>query len=145
MRGGFAAAAATVLAALAAPWAAQGGSVPALPVPLTTTPGDPVRGRAIVRDLGKASCLICHAMPIPEEPDHGDIGPPLAGIARRASPAELRQRLVDARVIDARTLMPPYFRATGLLGVLRRFEGKTIYTAQEIEDVLAYLLTLDQP
>lgn len=110
--------------------------------PLTAMPGDPVRGRAIVRDPGKASCLICHAMPIPEEPDHGGIGPPLAGIGKRTTPGELRRRLVDPTVREPETVMPAYHRVDGLNRVLERYRGQPIYSAQEVEDVVAYLATL---
>jgi sulfur-oxidizing protein SoxA len=110
--------------------------------PLTGVPGDPTRGRAIVRDANKASCLICHAMPIPEEPDHGGIGPPLAGIGNRASPGELRRRIVDPTVLDPASVMPAYHRTDGLTRVLARHRDQPIYTAQEVEDVVAYLGTL---
>ncbi|MGV3651316.1 MAG: sulfur oxidation c-type cytochrome SoxX [Devosia sp.] len=110
--------------------------------PLTSVPGSPERGRMIVRDLSKASCLICHAMPIPEEPDHGQIGPPLDGIGSAYSVPELRLRLVDPKAINPETLMPSYYRIEGLTGVLARYAGQPIYTAQEVEDVVAYLATL---
>ena len=110
--------------------------------PLTSMPGDPVRGRAIVRDTGKASCLICHAMPISEEPDHGGIGPPLAGIGKRATSGELRRRIVDPTILDPATVMPAYHRVDGLHRVLDRYRGEPIYSAQEVEDVVAYLATL---
>ena len=113
--------------------------------PLTGVAGDPVRGRQVVRDLEKATCLICHRMPIPEEPNHGDIGPPLAGIGARLTPAELRQRIVDPTVANPRTVMPAYFRRDGLNRVLARFAGQTIYAAQDVEDVVAYLATLTEP
>lgn len=112
--------------------------------PLTDSPGNPARGRLIVRDLDRASCLICHAMPIPEEPDHGTIGPDLTGIALRYTAAELRQRLIDPRAFNPDTIMPGYFRTEGLTEVLEIHRGQTIYSAQELEDVLAYLLTLTE-
>ena len=118
---------------------------PAELAPLTEVPGDPVRGRAVVRDAGKASCLICHAMPIPEEPDHGGIGPSLAGIGSRASPGALRRRLVDPTADNPGSVMPAYHRVDGLERVLSRLRGQPIYTAQEIEDVVAYLATLTDP
>jgi sulfur-oxidizing protein SoxX len=116
-----------------------------MPVPLTDEAGNPARGRLIVADLGKASCLICHAMPIPEEPDHGTIGPPLHGIGARFTAAELRQRIADPKALNPDTIMPAYYRTEGLTGVLERYRGTTIYSAQELEDVLAYLVTLTEP
>ena len=115
-----------------------------IPAPLTAIPGDAARGMALARDMTRASCLICHALPIPQEPDQGNIGPPLAGVANRYSAAELRLRLVDARQINPDTVMPPYHATVGLTRVGARFEGQPIYSAQEVEDVLAYLLTLRQ-
>jgi sulfur-oxidizing protein SoxX len=114
----------------------------AVNTPLTDTPGDSARGREIVRDAANATCLICHAMPIPEEPDHGDIGPPLAGVASRYGEGELRLRLIDPQKINPDSVMPGYYKLEGLHRVDIPYVGKTIYTAQQIEDVLAYLLTL---
>jgi sulfur-oxidizing protein SoxX len=138
-------------AALAFRGAAFIGTLPAaaaepaartMDTPLTSLPGDPARGRQVARDLGKAACLICHAMPIPEEPDHGTIGPPLAGVGKRYTAGELRMRLVDSTVANPDTVMPSYYRTDGLYRVLGTFRGQTIYSAQEVEDVVAYLMTL---
>ncbi len=120
------------------------GAALGIPEPLTAEPGNPDRGRLIVRDLSAASCLICHAMPIPEEPDHGDIGPPLHGVGARLTPAELRERLVDPKALNPDTVMPSYFRTEGLKDVLMRYRGRTIYSAQQVEDVVAYLSTLTE-
>ena len=113
-----------------------------LPGPLTTEPGNPARGRLIVRDLDRASCLICHALPIPEEPDHGTIGPPLHGIGAHLSVAEMRQRIIDPKAANPDTIMPSYYRTTGLRDVLEIYRGRPIYTAQQVEDVVAYMATL---
>ncbi len=105
-------------------------------------PGDPVRGERIVRDANNATCLICHALPIPDEPDPGDIGPPLHGVGSRYTAGELRLRLVDPKQFNPETVMPSYYRRDGLHRVAAEYEGQTIYRAQEIEDVVAWLLTL---
>ncbi len=137
-----------VVAALAPAGAADSGLVPykivglEIPEPLTDQPGDPARGRTIVRDAANASCLICHKLPIPEEPDPGNIGPPLDGVADRYTQGELRLRLVDAQKINPDTVMPSYYRVDGLYRVEKPYAGEPIYTAQQIEDVLAYLMTL---
>ena len=140
----FAVAAAIVMAAPAAaqdlaPYRVEGLSIPE---PLTDSPGNPDRGRQIVRDITNATCLICHAMPIPEEPDHGNIGPPLDGVGSRYDAGELRLRLVDPKAINPDTIMPSYYRTEGLYRVREQFRGRPIYTAQQIEDVVAYLTTL---
>ena len=114
-------------------------------LPLTATPGDPVRGLSIVRDAANATCLICHTLPIAGEPDAGNIGPPLAGVGSRYTAEELRLRLVDPKVINPDTPMPAYYKVDGLHRVEAEFQGKSIYGAQDIEDVIAYLLTLIDP
>ena len=113
--------------------------------PLTTVPGDPARGEALVRDMSRASCLICHQMPIADEPDKGTIGPDLSGVASRLTEAQLRLRLVDARKANPDTVMPPYHATDGLVRVGAAFAGQPIYSAQEVEDVLAWLKTLRGP
>lgn len=102
-------------------------------------PGDAGRGRALV--IGKGNCLACHVMPIPSEPDHGDIGPDLDGIGSRLSAEQLRQRLVDAKTVNPDTIMPSFFRAD-LHRVAKDWRGQTIFSAQDVEDVVTYLQTL---
>jgi sulfur-oxidizing protein SoxX len=117
----------------------------AMPRSLTGQAGDPVRGRAIASDARKGNCIICHAMPIPElsSDAFGDIGPSLAGIGSHLSAPELRQRIVDPRVLSPDTVMPPYFVTTGLTRVQTAYVGKTILSAQEVEDLVAYLASLN--
>ncbi|MGA2563951.1 MAG: sulfur oxidation c-type cytochrome SoxX [Steroidobacteraceae bacterium] len=94
-------------------------------------------------DPNKGNCIICHAMPIPEIPTaaFGNIGPSLAGIGSRQSAQTLRQRIVDPKSLSADTIMPAYF-ATHLYRVQAPYAGKSILSAQEIEDVVAYLVSL---
>ena len=110
---------------------------------LTGSPGNPMRGEQLVRDTDRATCLICHDMPIEGEPDPGNIGPPLAGVALRYSAGELRLRLVDPKLFNPDTIMPSYFRLDDLYRVAQEYRNRSIYSAQDIEDVVAYLLTLD--
>jgi sulfur-oxidizing protein SoxX len=84
-------------------------------------------------------------MPLPQRQFHGTIGPPLDGVGSRYTAAELRLRLVDPKMINPATMMPAYFKVEGLHHVLERYRGKPILTAQQVEDVVAYLLTLTQP
>jgi len=117
----------------------------AIPEPLTDNPPDPFRGWQIVRDAGNASCLICHPMPIPEEPNHGNIAPDLTGVGERYTEGELRLRLVDPKALNPNTIMPSYFQLEGLNRVEEEYVGQTIYSAQDVEDVVAYLMTLRSP
>lgn len=107
---------------------------------LTDRPGDPVNGRTLARTKGL--CLACHTMPIPEEPDHGDVAPDLAGVGSRWQPAELRMRIVDPKVLNADTIMPSFYKKEGLHRVAKNWEGQTILSAQEVEDMVAYLSML---
>ena len=115
-----------------------------IPKPLTAEAGDPVRGRAIATNRKKGNCLACHVLPIPEEQFHGETGPDLHGVGSRYDAGELRLRVVDPKVVNADTMMPAFYRSTGLHRVIKKFEGKTILTAQEVEDVIAYLMTLKE-
>ena len=87
-------------------------------------------------------CLLCHSAPIPEERFQGSIGPELNGIASRLSEGQIRQRIVDPGKLNPATIMPAYFRSDNLTRVAPSFKGKTILTAEQIEDVVAYLMTL---
>ncbi len=115
-----------------------------MPQALTAIPGDATRGRAIVLDRRAGSCLLCHSGPFPEERAQGDLASNLSGAGSRWSGAQLRQRLVDARRLDPNTIMPAYFSVEGLNQVAGRWRGRTILEAQQIEDVVAFLLTLRQ-
>jgi sulfur-oxidizing protein SoxX len=114
----------------------------AIPRPLTGQPGDAVRGRAIVANRTLGLCLLCHSGPIPEEHFQGNLAPNLAGAGTRWSPGQLRLRIVDGSRLNADTIMPAYYRSAGLRHVAKAFEGKTIFTAEQVEDVVAYLATL---
>jgi sulfur-oxidizing protein SoxX len=110
--------------------------------PLTAEAGDAARGRAIVANRQLGLCLLCHTGPIPEERFQGNLAPPLDGAGDRSTPAQLRQRLVDASRLNPATIMPSYYKTEGLARVSPAHQGKTILTAQQIEDVVAYLQTL---
>jgi len=81
-------------------------------------------------------------MPLPQREFHGTVGPPLDGIGHRAMAGVLRLRLVDAKAFNPETIMPAYYKVAGLHRVLDRYRAKPILTAQQIEDVIAYLRTL---
>jgi sulfur-oxidizing protein SoxX len=113
----------------------------AVPKSLTGTPGDPERGRAIVVKR-ESTCLLCHSGPFPEQRFQGDLSPNLKGTGARWSAGELRLRLVDASRLNPATIMPSYYRIDGLHRVARNYRGKPVLTAEQIEDVVAYLTTL---
>jgi sulfur-oxidizing protein SoxX len=115
-----------------------------IPKSLTGKPGDAKKGRATAIHRKKGNCLACHAMPVAEEADHGNIGPDLAGVADRYTQAELRLRLVNAKLINPDTLMPSYYKKTGFHRIQKKWEGKTIISAQDVEDILAYLASLKE-
>jgi L-cysteine S-thiosulfotransferase len=114
----------------------------AVTAPLGGTPGDIARGERLVRDRERGNCLICHSIPVPAERFQGDLGPPLAGVGRRLNLGQLRLRLIDQTRINPATIMPAYYRIDGLTRVAPRYAGIPALTAQEIEDVIAWLTTL---
>jgi sulfur-oxidizing protein SoxX len=110
--------------------------------PLTDLPGDASRGRAIVLDQPRSLCVLCHAGPFPEIPFQGDLGPDLSGVGERLTLPELRLRLVDSRRVNPDTIMPPFHSVEGLVRVGTQWKDTTILTAQEVEDVAAFLASL---
>jgi sulfur-oxidizing protein SoxX len=116
----------------------QGDSISA---PLTPTAGDAGRGRLVIvsRD---GNCLLCHSIPETGEPFMGNVAPPLSRVASRLSEGQLRLRVVDPTRVNRDVAMPAYYRIVEPDGVAEPYRGKPILTAQQVEDVVAYLLTL---
>jgi sulfur-oxidizing protein SoxX len=112
-----------------------------IPASLTGAKGDPARGRTIVASRQVGLCLLCHSGPFPEERFQGNLAPDLRSAAR-LSEAQIRARLVDPARANPQTIMPAYYRAEGLTRVTPSLRGKTILSAEQIEDVVAYLVTL---
>ena len=117
----------------------QGDSIPA---PLTAEPGDPARGRAIAASRQKGLCILCHSGPFPEERFQGNLAPDMRGAGSRWNAGQLRLRIADSRRLNPETIMPSYFASEGFERVGAPWRGKSVLTASEIEDVVAYLLTL---
>ena len=113
-----------------------------IPQSLTGKPGDPARGRKVVINRKQGNCLACHKMPIPDQQFHGEVGPDLSKVGGTYSEGELRLRIVNPKIINPDTFMPAFYRPYGLHRVAKNFQGKTILTAQQVEDVVAYLTTL---
>jgi sulfur-oxidizing protein SoxX len=114
----------------------------AIPASLTGEPGDPMRGKAILVSRQTGLCLLCHSAPLPEEKFQGTIGPDLKGAGSRYTEGQLRLRIVDQGLVNPGTIMPAYYRFDGLERVAAAFRGKTVLTAQQIEDVVAFVRTL---
>jgi L-cysteine S-thiosulfotransferase len=121
------------------PFAVEGDAIPAS---LTGQKGDAARGRAVVANRQVGLCLLCHSGPFPEERLQGTIAPDLKGAGGRWSEGQLRLRIVDAAKLNPDTIMPPYYRIDGLTRVAANFRGKPVLTAEQIEDVVAFLMTL---
>ena len=114
----------------------------AIPLPLEGAAGDAARGKAIVLNRQVGLCLLCHSGPFPEERFQGDLAPNLGGVGARLSEAQIRLRIVDASRVNPKTIMPAYYRTEGLTRVTPSQRGKTVLSAQQIEDVVAFLVTL---
>ena len=114
----------------------------AIEQPLSAVRGDAARGRAIVANRQLGLCLLCHTGPFPEERFQGMLAPDLGGAGARWSEGQLRLRIVDARRLNPQSIMPPYHRTEGLVRVGAAWQGKPVLDAQQIEDVVAFLRTL---
>ena len=88
------------------------------------------------------NCLLCHAVPETGARFMGNLAPPLSGVGTRLDAGQLRLRIVDSMRINPQTIMPSYYRTEGLVQVAEPWSGKPILSAQQVEDVIAYLLTL---
>lgn len=113
-----------------------------IPKSLTGKPGDPTRGKKVAVDRKKGNCLACHVMPISSQQFHGEVGPTLVGVGSRYDEGELRLRVVNPKILNPESIMPAFFKSKGFHRPLKKFEGKSVLKAQEIEDVIAYLKTL---
>ena len=117
----------------------------AMDAALTAQPGYPARGRQIVENRQVSACLLCHSGPFPEPHLQGTVGPSLDGVGTRLSAGQIRLRLVDARKLNPDTVMPPYYVVEGLNRTGRQWQGRPALNAQQIEDVVAFLVTLRTP
>jgi sulfur-oxidizing protein SoxX len=113
----------------------------AIPQSLTGEPGEVARGRALVVDRAN-TCILCHNGPFPEEKFQGDLAPGFGGTGSRWSEGQLRLRLVDASRLNPATIMPSYYRVDGLDRVGPAWRDKPILSAEQIEDMVAYLASL---
>lgn len=113
-----------------------------VPEALTDKPGDPEEGRKTAINRKQGNCLACHAISSQaNQPFHGEVGPSLDGVSERYSAAELRLILVNSKKMFEGTIMPAFYKADGYNRISEKFAGKTILTAQQVEDVIAFLKT----
>lgn len=112
---------------------------------LTGTPGDPANGAKVFMNRKLGNCLACHAnSDMDDQPFHGEVGPPLDGVGDRWSEAELRGIVSNSKQMFEGTIMPAFYVDSGYNRPLEQFAGKSILNAQQVEDVVAYLLTLKE-
>lgn len=109
---------------------------------LTGKPGNAANGRKLAINRKKGNCLACHVMPIPEQPFHGNVGPELNGVTSRLTEGQVRLRIVDSKFFNKETIMPAFYKNTGFTRVLKKFKGKAMLSAAQIEDLVAYTMTL---
>ena len=111
----------------------------AIVAPLTERPASPEIGKRIFVSRESGHCVLCHRVEGLDAPFQGDIGPQLSDVGDRLSPGQLRLRIVDSSVLNAQTVMPPYYRSENLHRVANAHEGETVLTALQIEHLVAYL------
>lgn len=122
----------------------------AISASLSGAPGDPEQGAVIMKTKSKGNCVSCHAVSALEDaPFHGEVGPVLDGVGSRWEEAELRGIVANAKKTYDGTVMPAFYKTSGFIRPGNGFTGKAgteplppLLTAQEIEDVVAFLMTL---
>jgi sulfur-oxidizing protein SoxX len=115
-----------------------------LPKSLTGAPGNPDGGKKVFLTRTLGNCLACHQVTsLKSEEFHGEFGPSLDGVAGRYTEAQLRLIVADPKRIFTDTVMPAFFKNDGLSRVRPEFVGKSILTAAQVEDVVAFLKTLN--
>ncbi|OBY25539.1 sulfur oxidation c-type cytochrome SoxX [Leisingera sp. JC1] len=124
----------------------------AIEASLTGATGDAANGALIVGDKSKGNCVACHAVSaLADIPFHGEVGPMLDGAGDRWTEAELRGLVANAKMTFEGTVMPAFYKNDGYIRPGDAYTGKAptepltpILTAQEIEDVVAFLATLKE-
>jgi sulfur-oxidizing protein SoxX len=114
----------------------------AIPQPLTGYAGDARSGENLVADRQRGLCLLCHHAPLPEPHAQGTLAPDLRGVGARLSEGQIRLRIVDMARLNPSTIMPSYYRISEYERVASAWRGKPVLSADEIEDIVAYLVTL---
>jgi sulfur-oxidizing protein SoxX len=135
----------SIMAEDAAPAAVVFGEDGEVMASLTGVAGDPVAGKKAFINRKQGNCLACHINDdASEQSFHGEVGPQLDGAGSRWDEAQLRGLVVNSKMTFEDTIMPSFYRAKNGARTLKKFEGKTILSAQQVEDVVAYLVTLKE-
>ncbi|MGJ8584762.1 MAG: sulfur oxidation c-type cytochrome SoxX [Marinosulfonomonas sp.] len=119
---------------------------------LTGAAGDPEAGMKVMTTRGLGNCIACHDVTaLKDFPFHGEIGPSLDGAGDRWTEAELRGIVSNAKMTFDESMMPAFYKTNGYIRPGNAFSGKAaegdlppLLTAAQIEDVVAYLLTLKE-
>ena len=117
---------------------------------LTGVPGNPEEGAKIVSNKSIGNCVACHAIAqMPDVPFQGEVGPELSWTGEARTAAELRGILTNSKKTFEGTIMPAYYKTTGFIRPGVGYTKKPaqeplppLLTAQQIEDTIAFLLTL---
>lgn len=147
---GLALAATSVHADVIAPGDVVANEYGEIETSLTGVPGDPARGQAIMVSRAQGNCLACHQVTaLDDEPWHGEVGPSLDGVATRWEEAALRGLIVNADSTFPNSIMPSFYKVSGFVRPGDAFTTRPapedlqpMLAAQDIEDVVAYLMTL---
>ncbi len=124
-----------------APYTVSGNGISAPLTAANAAAPDSARGRALLVSR-ESNCILCHAAPETGERFFGNLGPPLSGVGTRLTAAQMRLRIVDPLFFNEESIMPAYYRVDGLNRVAETYRGLPVLNAAQIEDVIAYLLTL---
>ncbi|MEZ8098355.1 MAG: sulfur oxidation c-type cytochrome SoxX [Amylibacter sp.] len=112
---------------------------------LTGVAGDPVAGKKVSTNRKLGNCLACHVNDdASSQSFHGEVGPELNGAGSRWSEEELRGIVTNSKNTFEGTIMPAFYSTENGVRTLKKFVGKTILSAQQVEDVVAYTLTLKE-
>lgn len=111
---------------------------------LTGQVGDPETGAGVIANRKMGNCLACHEISaMKDQLFQGNVGPSLDHVADRYTPEQLRAIVTDAKqVFGPQTVMPGFYSLHVGVDVRKDLIGKTILSAQQVEDVVAYLSTL---
>lgn len=119
------------------------GELAGIAASLTGSIGDPVRGGIVMADGNKGNCLACHRVPsLADAQAQGDLGTNLNGVGARYTEPQLRQLIVDPKVLFPTTVMPAYHKSPDFSRVPPSFAGQMVLSPGEVEDVIAFLKNL---